>query len=330
MPRLAAPAPHRRPSPIAMNPDQHPLDVDWLRDFVVLAETGNFSRAADARVIAQPALSRHIRALEDWAGVPLIDRSAHPVALTAAGQAFLPQVQSVLAALEAARIKAKAAHDQDSASLRFASTHALSLSFFPTWLAQLELRLRLGPVQTMSDSFAGCEDLMHQRRVQFMLCYRHPDLPNRLDAQDYPMRRLGEDRLLPVCAPDAQGRPLYGLPSAQPLPLLAYGEASALGRILAGAMARRQDPALQRWRACTPSVVFTAHNAFLLRAMALEGRGLAWLPQSLVQAELDSARLCLAGEPAEQLPLTICLYRQKAPMSAMAEALWGLLAPAAA
>ena len=48
-----------------MGPGNRPLDLEWLEDFLALAETGNFSRAAEARAIAQPAFSRHIRALED-------------------------------------------------------------------------------------------------------------------------------------------------------------------------------------------------------------------------------------------------------------------------
>ena len=36
-----------------MGPDNRSLDLDWLEDFVALAETGNFSRAAEARAIAQ-------------------------------------------------------------------------------------------------------------------------------------------------------------------------------------------------------------------------------------------------------------------------------------
>ena len=40
------------------------MDLDWLKDFLALAEQKNFSRAADARNVSQPAFSRRIRALE--------------------------------------------------------------------------------------------------------------------------------------------------------------------------------------------------------------------------------------------------------------------------
>lgn len=306
-----------------MGPGNRPLDLEWLEDFLALAETGNFSRAAEARAIAQPAFSRHIRALEDWVGVELFDRSAHPAALTAAGQRFLPLLETILANLEAARIKARAAHDLAAASLRFAATHVLSLTFFPRWLVGMEARLRLGPIQTMSDSSQACEDLMLQRRVQFVLCHGHEGVPGRLDEAQYPMCRLADDRLLPVSAPQpggAAGQPLHALGQSAPVPVLAYSEASGLGRIMRarmrGVFAKGTDGPV--------AVVFTAHHAVLLKTLAQEGRGVAWLPESLIADELRTGMLVAAGGTDWNVPVQIRLYRQRAEMSPVAESLWEL------
>ena len=304
-----------------MGPGNRNLDFEWLEDFMALAESGNFSRAAQARSIAQPAFSRHIRALEEWVGVDLFDRSAHPAALTAAGKRFQPLLQEVLAALEAARIKARAAHDMAAASLRFAATHVLSLTFFPRWLGSVEARLSLGPIQTISDSSQACEDLMLQRRVQFVLCHGHAGAPGRLDEAQYPMQRLSEDVLLPVAAPDASGAPLHALGVDQAPSVLAYSEASGLGRI----MRAIQDSEFGKDFALSLPVVFTAHHAVLLRTMALEGRGLAWLPMSLVADDLRSGALVDAGAGGWRVPVDIRLYRQAAHMAPVAEALWQLV-----
>jgi hypothetical protein len=50
------------------------MDIMWLEDFIKLADEGNFSRAAEARNLTQPAFSRRIRALEEWVGATLVDR----------------------------------------------------------------------------------------------------------------------------------------------------------------------------------------------------------------------------------------------------------------
>ncbi|MFM9900008.1 MAG: LysR family transcriptional regulator [Polaromonas sp.] len=304
-----------------MGPGNRPLDLAWLEDFLALAESGNFSRAAEVRAIAQPAFSRHIRALEEWTGVDLFDRSAHPAALTPAGQRFQPLLEAVLADLEAARIKARAAHELASASLRFAATHVLSLTFFPRWLSGLEAQLRLGPIQTMSDSSHACEDLMLQRRVQFVLCHGHADVPGRLDDARYPMARLSDDLLLPVSAASATGQRLHALGQAGTLPVLAYSEASGLGRLM-----RARLPSLFSAAADNAvSIVFTAHHAVLLKTMALDGRGVAWLPQSLIADELRSGALVVTGGDSWRVPVDIRLYRQHAEMAHAAEALWKLV-----
>ena len=299
-----------------MGPENRPLDLEWLEDFVALAEAGHFSRAAETRSIAQPAFSRHIRSLEEWVGADLVDRGAHPAELTDAGRRFLPLVRDVLAALEAARIKARLAQDQAAASLRFAVTHALSITFFPRWLGALETTLRHGPVQTLSDHSRACEDLMLQRRVQFVLCYGHPDVPGRLDDGQHPVVRLGEDAALPVSVPDGSGKPMFDLARGEPLPVLDYSDASGLGRILRARLrtALASAPGV--------SIVFTAHNAFLLKAMALAGRGVAWLPGSLIVDELARGALLPAGPASARVPIEIRLYRQNAAMAPAAEALW--------
>lgn len=304
-----------------MGPENRPLDLEWLEDFVALADTGNFSRAAEARAIAQPAFSRHIRALEEWVGADLVDRGAHPVELTSAGRRFLPLLKDVLAQLEAARIKARLAQDEAAASLRFAVTHALSIGFFPRWLGTLETTLRHGPVQTFADHARACEDLMLQRRVQFVLCYGHPDVPGRLDDGEHPMVRLGEDRLVPVSACALSGGPLFELERSEPLPILDYSDASGAGRIL---RARLRSLFAEPRKGSGPGVaiVFTAPNAFLLKTMALAGRGVAWLPESLIAAELATKQLVAAGGEAWAVPVEIRLYRQSAEMAATAEALW--------
>lgn len=303
-----------------MGPGNRPLDMEWLEDFLALAETGNFSRAAKARFIAQPALSRHIRSLEEWVGVDLFDRSAHPVTLTAAGQRFRPLLEDVLGGLEAARIKARAAHDEAAAGLRFAATHLLSLAFFPAWFSGLEKTLGPRTVQMYSNNLEACEDLMLQRSVQFLLCYGHPEVPGRLEETGYPVCVIGQDALVPVCGVRADGQVPWQLTDGEDTPVLGYQASSGLGRLVQACLRARLQAAIGL------HTVFTAHHAVVLKAMVLEGKGLAWLPRSLVAPELQAGQVVVVGDAAWAVPLAIRLYRQPGPMTGSAEALWTLLA----
>lgn len=306
-----------------MGPGNRPLDLDWLEDFLALADSGNFSRAAQARNIAQPAFSRHIKSLEEWVGVDLFDRGSHPVTLTEAGKRFQPAIEDSLERLLESRQKARAAHEQANASLRFAATHALSLTFFPSWLGQLEAKLHIGKIEMVSDSFQACEELMLQRKVQFLFCHGHADVRTRLDEAQCQFAVVGDDMLMPVSAPSSEregARYHIDAPNEETLPVLAYSRQSGLGQIMRGVMGAKleREPF---------NIVFTADHAVLLKTMVLEGRGIAWLPLNLIRDEIASGRLVPAATELWQVPIQIRLCRHESAMSALAESLWRVVHP---
>jgi DNA-binding transcriptional LysR family regulator len=85
------------------------LDLRLVRYFTVVAEHLHFARAAAALHVAQPSLSRQIKRLEDALGVRLLERTTQGSALTAAGEAFLPQAQALLHSARQAVRAARAA-----------------------------------------------------------------------------------------------------------------------------------------------------------------------------------------------------------------------------
>ncbi|MFE5157248.1 LysR family transcriptional regulator [Streptomyces sp. NPDC056697] len=85
------------------------LDLRLVRYFTVVAEYGNFGRAAIGLHLAQPSLSRQIQRLEAQLGVRLFDRSPQGTSLTDAGRAFLPGARTLLHEAERAARTARAA-----------------------------------------------------------------------------------------------------------------------------------------------------------------------------------------------------------------------------
>jgi LysR family hydrogen peroxide-inducible transcriptional activator len=82
------------------------MEFHQLRYVCAIADTGNFSRAAERCQIAQPSLSQQVLKLEEDLGAKLFDRLGRSVRLTEAGRAFIPQARAVLEQMEVARLSA--------------------------------------------------------------------------------------------------------------------------------------------------------------------------------------------------------------------------------
>jgi DNA-binding transcriptional LysR family regulator len=293
------------------------MDTSWLQDFLTLADCGNFSRAAELRNVTQPAFSRRIRMLEEWAGAELIDRRTHNTALTPAGELFRPAASEILRRLNLAQQECREAGQANSRTLRFASTHALSQTFFPSWLRSMEQRFALGTFSLLADHMQACEQLMLQGHANFLLCHHHPAQAVVLEGQSFRSVLLGKDVLLPVSAPGSGGTALHSLPGTpdQPASFLAYTEASGMGRILAACRAQFGQPL---WL----EAAFTSHVATVIQTMAREGRGLAWSPLSLVKDDMEAGKLVRAGDETLDIPIEIRLFRPRARQSQAAETFW--------
>ena len=300
------------------------MNLSWLDDFFALAASGNFSRAAEERHMTQPAFSRRIRALEEWLGTDLFDRSSQPARLTSAGEWFRVTAHDLMARVARVPGEARAVAEAHSTALRFAATHALSFTFLTGWLQGLESRTTVGTITLVSDMLARCEAMLLESQVQFVMSHAHPQSSSELLVQGFPFVRVGRDLLIPVSAPDATGRPRHALAHAttgSPLPLLGYSAESGLGRILREV----RGAALER---CPTHNVFTAHLASVLRTMALDGRGMAWLPQTLIRDDLDCGRLIEAAPQEWLIDLEIRLYRDRSPLGKAAEEFWSAVCAA--
>lgn len=73
------------------------MEIGYIGEFVILAETCNYMEAADQLFISQSSLSRHTKALEEELGVSLFDRSTRKVSLTSFGALLLPYAQRIAA-----------------------------------------------------------------------------------------------------------------------------------------------------------------------------------------------------------------------------------------
>jgi DNA-binding transcriptional LysR family regulator len=283
------------------------METKWLEDFVSLAETRSFSRSAQLRHVTQPAFSRRIQALEAWAGIDLVDRSAYPTRLTAAGETLHAQALEVLEALQATRNMMRSHQAAGQDMIEFAVPHTLAFTFFPHWL--MELRQNFGGVKTRLTALNVHDAALRltEGGCDLLIAYHHPSQPLRLSDDRYEMLALSSETLAPYAKAGADGRPMFTLPGSagQRVPFLSY----ASGAYMAGLVdaIRKQAP-----EPLALEPIYETDMAEGLKAMALEGHGLAFLPHSSVRKELKARRLVAASaDPLLSLTMEVRIYRER-------------------
>ena len=293
------------------------MEIKWLEDFVAVAGSGNFSRAAETRNVTQPAFSRRLKALEVWIGVPLLDRSSYPITLTSAGVKFLPVAERVIRDLNAGRADVRAISTADETTLRFAMPHSLAVGFFPFWWKATARPAKKLNAKVIADNYHDCVEMLLNGACHILMCYRNDAVPDPLSASGCEGMAIDRDRLLLVSVPNSKGLPLHsvGTKDSPRVPFLNYAPDAFLGKVTASLLNKVEQQLDLELR-------YESAFAEAVRAQTLTGAGVSWLPYSLIASDLKDGRLVPAGQNLPEAALEIWMYKSAKDLSSIVECLW--------
>jgi DNA-binding transcriptional LysR family regulator len=293
------------------------MELAWLEDFLALSATGNFSKAAAIRNVTQPTFSRRIQNLELWMGVALVDRGTFPAGLTEEGKSFRRAAEEITQSLYRERDLCKGIARPRRALLSVAMLQTLAVSFYPDWLRDLEKHL--GPLRTRSTcaNLHDCVQTLVAESCDLMLCYTYPSGPLLLDGAQYPSIHVADEVLVPVSAANPDGRPLHDLEedNGRPIAYLGYAAHAYLAGMVERVISAQMTPPIL-------DLCYESAFAAALKAMAVAGEGMTWLPHSVVVNELATGQLVLAGSARWTLDVQIRAYRSTQTASAEVERVW--------
>lgn len=285
------------------------MEIRWLEDFIALAKTRHFSRAADEQHVTQPTFSRRIKLLEDEMRVTLINRNTLPLSLTPAGEVFLQTAELITRQIRDTKERCQEIRKQEESQIRFVTTQTLFLSFYKEAIEPFCQSIDVDmDVNMKSSSWLGIDfvNALTDNQCDLMLCYWHPAINfiRTLDEEQYEHIVIAEERLIPCSAANSSGEAQYFLPGnrRKPLPYIAYYENSFLQPVISHHLQRQRDiPQLQ--------TLTENYHAASVKAMVKEGYGIGWLPERLMLDTLNYSKVVLAGEENWNIPLEIRLYR---------------------
>jgi LysR family hca operon transcriptional activator len=175
------------------------MELRHLRYFVAVAEAGSLTVAAGKRLhTAQPSLSRQIRDLEYEVGVPLINRSAHGIELTAAGRAFLDHARLALTQAAAAAEAARHAAQPTKPTFAMGFQTGQEVDWLPRATSILRDQLLSIEIRVSSDHSTTLADDLERGKldIAFLRREQKPDLEYKLVAKEPFVVFLPSDHLL--------------------------------------------------------------------------------------------------------------------------------------
>ena len=299
------------------------MEVRWLEDFLALARTRHFSRAAELQHVSQPTFSRRIKLLEEAMGSTLVNRQTLPLSLTPAGEIFRELCERITRDVRDTRDRISALEAEVSARISVGSTQGLFSHFYQGWAKDAgiaeRLQLNLNATSWVGEQFLEALD---SDECDLVLCYWHPDLPwgGRLTADSYDWLVLARESLVPVSVAGDQGHPRFALPGSpeQPVPLIAYHSRGFLQSAIEGHLARNR---------LTANLLPLNENtqSASIKALVKQGFGMGWLPRRMMEKSEQFGSLVRAGDEVWDVPLEIRLIRLRDTRSDDLLTLWKTL-----
>lgn len=295
------------------------MDVRWLEDFLAFASTGNFTRAAEERQVSQAAFSRRIKTLESWLRKTLIDRTTYPARLTRHGEIFREQAAEILQQIVEARLSRDSADPARRKQVRIAIVYSLASGSLPVWWS--DWLAAAGPdvmcivvSGNASDSVAA----LTTGGADILVCYQSQQAEAALPTEFYDHAVIGRETIAPYAAPQLVPWGVDLLPGQKgaPVPLLMYSRKSSFARVAEGIIHGAPQKLIGR-------VVMRAETSSVLRAMAVAGHGVAWLPGSVAD-EAPQGSLQRVGFKEWSAPMDIVAYRDKNVAFPALDRLWKL------
>lgn len=295
------------------------MDIRQLRYFVAIVEHGSFSRAAEVLNVAQPALSLHVRNMEEALGTPLLHRNPRGVTVTEAGAILLRHARGILdqLALGEEEIRGRLADPSGTVKLGLPGTisHILAVPLITAARARWP-KIRLRIAEAMSGFVL---EWMRDGRIDLAVLYDavedHGIRTERLLEED--LLFFGPARGTAVAGLPAPGRPVTFAALAR-MPLILPGEGHGLRDLLART-AREAGVTLD-----TAMDVDSYNN---IKELVAEGLGFSVLPEHAIAREVAAGRLQLwpVGDP----PLRRSVYLARPgdrPMTSATQAICDLTA----
>jgi DNA-binding transcriptional LysR family regulator len=251
------------------------MELSDLKYFYAVVTEGNFTKASKSLRIAQPAISRRIKRLEDDLGSELLIRHKRHVELTAVGNAVLRYTKNIFDNVENILTLSKGTVTEVEGPIRIAAGDSIATFLLPSWLASFTDRhqkalplVNVGPSESLLKKIQSGE-------IDLGIFFYVPDMRD---------HQLKEEALAEI-----------------PHRFVVQKKSAVNEKVLSSFIGSREIdstsnvsyPTLDKLRKKFPAakIRFSSNNLALHRELVLLGKGVAILPEFLVSGDLKNGKL---------------------------------------
>lgn len=277
----------------------------YLRYFLTVCEEKNITAAARKLELAQPALSRIIRELEQEAGLPLLVRESGGVYLTQAGEIYARSARQVLAAYQEGQREIHDIRDSHTGQVRLGLSRISSEVLLPVILEQFREQYPQVELQLTETWIRELNPLLRQGKLDLSLTYEDTD-------PELEYQPLLTDPIYleaPAFFYEKQGNWSYG--SANVLPDVSLLEHMPFILLKPGRGMRFQADFLFREAGLHPRVILETDSVTLSHWLVLANQGFALIPRMALQILRKKNRAVFYQLPTFPLHRTLYLARRR-------------------
>jgi LysR family transcriptional activator of glutamate synthase operon len=142
------------------------MEINYLKEFVVLAQTGSFLEAADILYSTQSTLSKHIKSMEVELGIPLFDRTTRKVKISKFGQLLLPYARQITEIQDKYTAVLKSSRETDQEILSLGSIYGLAQYKITDVLVNFKKSRPQSTLNVMQASSDDLTEMLRQRKCE--------------------------------------------------------------------------------------------------------------------------------------------------------------------
>lgn len=277
------------------------MNLRQLRQFVALAETGNFRRAAERLHMAQPPLSVSVRKLEEELGAPLFDRTPTGVVLTTAGEAMLASARQTLFHAQQCQQSVQAAVGGEGGRLRLGIVGSATYSLLPRLISGFRKKYPQVELELTEQTTLSTLDGLEARRLDLGLV-RYPVI----DPRPFVLTPLERDEFVAALPARSRLARRAALPLAElaDQPFIMYS-ASRVPGLFAMTMARCQQAGF------TPRIAQEATQIQTILSLVQSGLGVALVAGVASQVVPSGVKLLRLSDNPRNVEIGLALVSSK-------------------